>query len=295
MLFLDTDKHATLFDILMAYDCGFDVVVPYQQVEVEDAVRIVQDAMFSRGTKGVKSTTIFIAGTDVEKTRKILKKVKKVMFPPFELSVVFDPRGGHTTASALVVKVEEALSKHRLGTLQGKKVVILAGTGQVGRLAARICSSRGAEVSITSRQKARADKIAREIEAETGSKVRGLQAATLEETYESVKDAGIIISAGKAGVITLPMSVLRKLERGKILADVNAIPPLGIEGVTLKADNEEVLPGVYGIGALSIGDLKYKIEARILNEVRTTRGGLFDYKFAFEKGKELLERSPPGP
>ena len=90
-------------------------------------------------------------------------------------------------------------------------------------------------------------------------------------------------------------SVLRKLKRGKILADVNAIPPLGIEGVTLKADNEEILPGVYGIGALSIGDLKYKIEARILNEVRTTRGGLFDYKFAFEKGKELLERSPPGP
>jgi methylene-tetrahydromethanopterin dehydrogenase len=290
MLLLDTDKHSTPFDILMAYDSGFDAVLPYEEVEPGDVMNIVQDAMFSRGVKGSNSTTIFVGGTDVEKSRRIFQQAKKAMVPPFVLSVIFDPRGGHTTSSALVAKIEEALFDNGLGDLEGKKVTILAGTGQVGQLVAIICSSRGAEVTITSRKRSKAEDIAKRIEEETGLKILGVQGATHEEIYEAVEDADIIISTGKAGVQLVSMGMLQKLEKCKVVADVNAVPPLGIAGLSVKDDKREILPGIYGIGALVIGDLKYKTETRILNEARRSKSGVFDYEFAFEKARELLKK-----
>ena len=290
MLLLDTDKHPTPFDILMAYDSGFDAIIPYEEVEPDDVRDIVQDAMFSRGVKGSQATTIFVGGTDVEKSSEIFQKTKKTMFPPFELSVIFDPRGGHTTSSALVAKIEEALSENGFFGLGGKKVTILAGTGQVGQLAAIICCSRGAEVTITSRKLSKADDIINRIGDETGFKINAMQGGTSEEVYEAIKNADVVISTGKAGVQLVPMEMLLKLEKCKVIADVNAVPPLGIAGLDVKDDKKEIIPGIYGIGALSVGDLKYKTETRILNEARKSKSGIYDYKFAFEKARELLKR-----
>jgi len=60
LFFLDTDSRASPFDICMAYDAGFSAVIPYESVTSNDAKRIVQDAMFSRGPKGAKSTCFSI-------------------------------------------------------------------------------------------------------------------------------------------------------------------------------------------------------------------------------------------
>ena len=160
MLLLDTDKYVTPFDILIAYDSGFDIVVPVAQVDAKSVTALTQDAMFPRGVKGVGHTTIFVGGKDVDEAKKILKNVKKSMFPPFEISIIVDPRGGHTTASALVAKIDKVLSEKGFEGLKEKKVVILAGTGQVGQLAATICACEGANVIITSRNRSRAEEIA---------------------------------------------------------------------------------------------------------------------------------------
>jgi methylene-tetrahydromethanopterin dehydrogenase len=302
MMLLDTDKHPTPFDILAAYDSGFDAVVPYEGVEPEDVPRIVQDAIFSRGVKGVAYTKIFISGSDVEKSEAILEAVRKAMVPPFEVAVIVDPRGGHTTASAMIAKVEEALSDKGFGTLEGKHVAIPAGTGQVGQLVAKICLMLGAKVTITSRRREKAEEIARNIakevvkvnekgeKIEATERIKGLQGATPEEIYDAVKDADVILATAAAGVKILPMEILSKLRNCKVVADVNAVPPSGIEGLSVKDDKREILPGVYSIGALPIGALKNKIEARVLMEARKAKKGIFDYRFAFEKAKQLLER-----
>ncbi|MDY6958194.1 MAG: NAD(P)-dependent methylenetetrahydromethanopterin dehydrogenase, partial [Halobacteriota archaeon] len=290
MLLLDTDKHSTPFDILMAYDSGFDAIVPYEEVEPDDVAGIVQDAMFSRGVKGSNSTTIFVGGTDVEKSMEIFQRAVKSMVTPFELSVIFDPRGGHTTASALVAKIEEALVENSYGGLEGKKVAILAGTGQVGQLAAIICSSKGAEVTITSRKASKSEGIVKRIEEETGYKIKALQGATSEEIYDAIKEADVVVATGKAGVQLVPMDMLEKLKNCKVVADVNAVPPLGIAGLDVRDDKREIIPGIYGVGALATGDLKYKTETRVLNEARKSKSGVFDYKFAFEKARELLKK-----
>ena len=50
---------ASPFDVNMAYDAGYQAVVPYTGMRVADVTTLTQDAIFSRGPKGVKRTGIF--------------------------------------------------------------------------------------------------------------------------------------------------------------------------------------------------------------------------------------------
>jgi hypothetical protein len=60
-IFIDTDKHASPFDILMTIDLVPDVMVlKYENVTPEDVEKIVYDALFPGGPKGVKFTKIFV-------------------------------------------------------------------------------------------------------------------------------------------------------------------------------------------------------------------------------------------
>jgi len=73
------------------------------------------------------------------------------------------------------------------------------------------------------------------------------------------------LAAGAAGVQLLPLNILVEYGKNcKIVADVNAIPPLGVEGLKPTWDGKEVAPNVFGIGALAIGTLKSTIEAKLI-------------------------------
>ena len=62
-IFLDTDKHASSFDILATIDAFPDAeILKYEGVTSEDAERIVYDAMFPRGPEGARYTKIFLNG-----------------------------------------------------------------------------------------------------------------------------------------------------------------------------------------------------------------------------------------
>ncbi|MFX1451992.1 MAG: NAD(P)-dependent methylenetetrahydromethanopterin dehydrogenase, partial [Promethearchaeota archaeon] len=137
LYFFDTDEFASPFDINMAYDAGFDIVVPFNKVTKDNVTKLVQDAIFSRKPKA--PTTFFVGGSNVNEGEKIAKKVLKALVPPFETPVIIDPRGSHTTAAAVVAKTIEAGTDLGLSNLMGKKVVIL-GTGPVGRIASIIAS-----------------------------------------------------------------------------------------------------------------------------------------------------------
>ena len=53
------------FDINMAADAGYQLVVPYAEVGLDAIAGLTQDTIFSRGPKGVARTGIFIGGRDV--------------------------------------------------------------------------------------------------------------------------------------------------------------------------------------------------------------------------------------
>jgi hypothetical protein len=289
-IFLDTDKHASPFDILSTIDVLPDAaVLKYENVTAEDAEKIIQDAMFPRGPEGAKHTKIFINGHDFKRANDILEKVKHSMFPPFELAIMIDPRGAYTTAAAAVAKTLSLSVEKGLGGLEKKTVAILAGTGPVGQTAARLYASEKTDVILTSRSLQKAASLATKINEECGEeKVRGVEAQTAEEIGKAIEKTEIILSAGAAGTNLLPLNVLKEHGRKcRIVADINAIPPLGVEGLDSNSDGKEILPYVFGIGALSIGKMKNRIEVELIKRVAEESRGVFDYKTGYEIAKKL--------
>jgi len=291
-IFLDTDKHASPFDILMTIDLIPDVVVlKYENVTPNDVEKIIYDALFPRGPKGVKYTKIFVNGRELETVNMIVEKIKKCMFPPFELSVIVDPRGSYTTASAAVVKTLEVLQKLGLGAIEGKNVTVLAGTGPVGVAATWLYTAeKAAKVTVTSRDLARAQKVANIVNEELKTDtVKPFQAKSSEDVGRAIEDADIVLATGAPGVRLLPLEILKTYgKRVKVVADCNAVPPHGIEGLDPKWDGKEVIPGVYGVGALAIGVLKNKIEAELIKKALQEPKGIFDFRAAYEIGKAML-------
>jgi len=290
LIFLDTDKHASPFDILTAIDLFPDAqILQYSNVTFEDAKRIIQDSMFPRGSGGAKHTKFFIGGQDVDKAVEILEIAKKSMFPPFELAIIVDPRGAYTTASAAVAKTLATAIEKGFGDLSGKTVTVLAGTGPVGQIAAHLYAMEGANVIVTSRKLERATEVATKISEEIrGGKAWGMKAVEPDEIGESIKDADVILSAGAAGIQLLPLNVLKEYgDRCRVVGDVNAIPPLGVEGLKPTDEGVEILPGIWGIGALIIGTFKNKVEAELFKRAVESPKGIFDYKVAYEVAKSM--------
>jgi methylene-tetrahydromethanopterin dehydrogenase len=294
LFFLDTDERASPFDICMAYDAGFSVVIPYENVTAKDAKRIVQDAIFSRDPKGIKRTCFFIGGKDMEKAEEVLKVVRDSMFPPFEASTIIDPAGAYTTAAAMVAKVEDAIAHLKLGNLKDKRCAIF-GTGAVGRVAAILLARLGCEVAIVSPNPERANgeeyvaNLANLLRTKYGVEVEGIFAPTQEKKIEVMEKADVIFCAAGAGIRVISKEMLNAMKLVKVIADVNAVPPFGVEGIKLEDDMREIVHGIFCIGALTIGRLKYKLEQEILKEARRNgKATVYNYNYAFQLARKIL-------
>ncbi len=289
-VFLDTDKYCSPFDMLVAIDAFPDsMIFKYENVNSEDAPKIVFDLLFPRGPEGAKHTKIFINGSNFEEVEKVVAATQKAMkSAPWGNSIIVDPRGGYSTAAAAVAKTFGASKEKGLGELKGKKVTVLAGTGPVGQTAARIYASEEADVTISSRSLAKGQVVADKINAECGAKrVKVVEVSKPEQTAAAVKDAEIILAAGAGGIQLLSAADLAKATKCKIVADINAIKPLGVEGLGPN-DDKELKPGVWGIGALAIGKLKIKTETEMIKRATAEPQGLFDYAIAYTIAKDAI-------
>ena len=101
--------NASPFDVNMAFDAGFDKVMPYTSVSIDEISALTQDAIFSRSPSGVKREAIFFGGRDVSLAIDMQNAAKKAMFPPFAVSTMTDPSGSFTTSGALLAKISQHL------------------------------------------------------------------------------------------------------------------------------------------------------------------------------------------
>jgi methylene-tetrahydromethanopterin dehydrogenase len=278
------------FDVNMAVDAGFDVVVPYTRVELKDVVPLIQDAIFSRGPKGVKATGAFIGGKNAELALDMLDCARKAMVPPFEISVFADPAGSFTTAAAMVAKVEKALAQKQ-GDLAGRKVVIFGGTGVVGFAAAVITALQKATPVLVGYDGAERVKLL----AESAKKRFGVEIGYADGSSEAANgralaDAEIVLSAPKAGIRVVSKAQLAKAPKLLVAADVNAVPPSSIEGVEVQDDGKPI-PGTQalGIGALAVGNVKYKVQAGLLKRmIETPKPIYLDFRDAFDLARQIV-------
>jgi len=296
LFYLDTDVKASPFDICMAYDVGYDAVIPYENVTPEDANTIVQDALLSRGPKGVKHTAFLIGGKNAERAEDVFKAAKDAMFPPFKTSIIVDPAGAYTTAAAMVAKAESAVLESKLGELKDKTCAIL-GTGAVGQIAAVLLAKIGCNVMIVSLNpkrvdgKEHAENMGRLLAKDHGVQVQGVFAPTPAAKIEVLKKADVVMCAGIKGIRLVDKDMLNEVKHIKVMLDINAVPPFGVEGIELKDDMKEMMPGIFTIGALTVGNLKHKVEKEILKEARSNGKEVYNYNIALPMARKLLQKS----
>jgi methylenetetrahydrofolate/methylenetetrahydromethanopterin dehydrogenase (NADP+) len=253
LLQLDGDALPSAFDRIVAYDAGADEVLSYGGVAPGDVRGLVHGAVFTRGPKDLKNTAVFIGASSTKQGEALLKAAKDAFFGPFRVSILFDPNGSNTTAAAAVVKLSGAVG----GNVKGRRALVLAGTGPVGTRAAGLLVRLGAQVRITSREAAHGTAAAREIAERFGGSVEHTVVARPADARALVAEAELVLASGPAGVQLLSREAWSNHPALRAVADVNAVPPLGIEGVEV-TDNGAPGDGVAAFGALGIGGLKMK-------------------------------------
>ncbi len=281
LLFLfDTDETPSVFDTVVGYDGGADHVTGYAGVTPDNVGALVDGTIYTRGGKDKQNTAIFVGGGNMGKGEALFEKIKKHFFGPFRVSIMLDSNGSNTTAAAGVAQLAKGRS------LKGKKAVVLAGTGPVGMRAAGFLGMEGADVTITSRTKERAEDAAKVIGKRFGIEVKGVAGGTDEERTEAVKDANIVYAAGAIGVQLLPKAAWENNPNIELLADVNAQPPLGVEGIEA-TDKGKDYNGKLAFGALGIGGLKLKLHRACIGKMFESSDGVFDAEEIYALAKEM--------
>ena len=279
------------FDVNMAADAGYQIIVPYCEVGLDAIAGLTQDTIFSRGPKGVARTGIFLGGRDALRAADMLERARSAMVKPFVVSLMADPSGAYTTAAAMVACVEAALQRHHVQGLDGQRVVILGGTGPVGRIAGVIAAQAGAQVAISSRNGIDvAQKAADETGQRFGVQLQGISGGDADAVRRSMADADVLLACAAAGVQVVTREALGAAVRLKVAADVNAVPPEGIAGVGVM-DDAKPLAGTQavGIGALAVGNVKYQTQHRLLVQMcEAEKAQTLSFPEAFETARAFL-------
>lgn len=288
-------KNVSPFDVNMAYEAEFDGVIPYSEVTLEEVHALTQDTIFSRGPTGVKRTGIFIGGREFGQAMDMFRRAKAAMVPPFEVSVFADPSGAITTAAAMIACVEEWSKRQDKGDLKGKKIHIIGGTGPVGVCAGILAASCGAEVYLVSHRGAdAAQTIADDYNKRYNVEMIGEDGGSEEAHDKYLPDTDIVIGSAKAGLQVLSKKQIASAGKLIVAADVNAVPPLGLEGVDVH-DMGKVLDfspsKAVGIGALAIGNIKYKVHYHMFELMKQADKPLYlDHVRAFEAAREFAAK-----
>ncbi len=290
-------KNASPFDVNMAFDAGFDKVMPYTNVTLSEVTGLTQDAIFSRGISGVKREAIFIGGRDIDLAIEMLDAAKKAMFAPFACSAFADPSGAFTTAAAMIAKVEAHLKEKFGEDLSGKTLSVFGATGPVGSCVAIIAAQQGANVQMVAHNSVAAV----EPKAVAWNARYNVNMQVVDGTSEAKKVAileqtEIVICAAAAGVQVISQEHLSHAKKLKIAADVNAVAPLGVQGVTVSDDGVAIEnTQAFGIGAIAIGQLKYTTQHQLLKQMLPSdqpfeKPKYLEFIAAYKLARELLKR-----
>ena len=279
---LDTDPQPSVFDAVVAVDAGVDHLLRHGGVTPANVRDLVYGAMFTRGPDDLKRTALFIGGSDVAAGEAVLEAVQATFFAGFRVSVLLDANGANTTAAAAVLAALEGSG----GSLNGTRAAVLAATGPVGRRVARLLARLGATVAVGSRNLDRARDAAGALANATGASFTPFATGTAADLLQGLSGAAVVIAAGTAGVTLLPASVRANLPDLKVAIDLNAVPPLGVEGVK-SGDKGSDRDGVKSWGALGVGGMKMKIHRQAIQDLFTTNDKVLDAEEVLAIGRAL--------
>ena len=286
LLQLDSSRLPSVFDQVVAYDAAADVVMSYGGVTEGDVRDLIHGCIFTRGPKHLHNTAVWIGGNNMSAGEQLLAMAQDALFPPLSVSIMLDSNGSNTTAVAAVVKIEQAL-----GDLKGKKVLILAGTGPVGQRAAGLLAKDGAQVTITSRKPEQGEKARQFISARFNVHVEAVTLNDPSRLPELCQGGEALLNSGPAGVQMVPKSAWTGVKMLKIAVDLNAVSPLGIEGVDVN-DAGVKKNGVIVFGAFGVGNFKTKLDKACVVQLFERNDLVLDAETIADIARELVAKKP---
>lgn len=262
-------KNASPFDVNMAFDAGYEKIISYTNIALNEVVALTQDAIFSRSPSGLKQQALFFGGRDISLALDMQKQARSAMFTPFECHTFSDPSGAFTTAAAMLAKVDHYLQQHG-SALAKESIAIFGASGTVGSTAALIAARQGAEVwmvahASTENMQRHVDKL---LAHEPDIRLTVVDGSNEAAKIAVLQQASVALCATPAGVRVLESAQFAASPSLKVVADVNAVPPSGIAGVEpfsnggLIADTQ-----IACFGALAIGQLKYVTQHKLLAQM----------------------------
>lgn len=279
---LDTDPLPSTFDRVVAVDAEVEQLFSYGGVTVDNVEPLVHGAMFTRGPKDLKSTAIFVGGSNVAAGEAVFRKVCKTFFGPVRVSVMMDSNGSNTTAAAAVLCARKHLP------LSGAKALVLAGTGPVGQRAVQLLAAEGAEVRVGSRTQEKAEQTCRAMAAIVpSSRLTPVATNTPGDLKAACEGVALVIAAGAAGAELLPANLRKSLSSLKVAIDLNAVPPAGIAGIEVMDKGTE-RDGVTCYGAIGVGGLKMKIHKAALKRLFESNDQALDTAVIYAIGQGLV-------
>jgi hypothetical protein len=286
LLQLDSSRLPSVFDQVVAYDAAADVVMSYGGVTEGDVRDLIHGCIFTRGPKDLHNTAVWIGGNNMTAGEQLLAMAQDALFPPLSVSIMLDSNGSNTTAVAAVVKIEQTL-----GDMKGKKVLILAGTGPVGQRAAGLLAKGGARVTITSRKPEQGDKARQFISARFDVHVEAVTLNDPSQLPQLGQGVEVLLNSGPAGVQMVPKSAWTGLKTLKIAVDLNAVPPLGIEGIDVN-DAGVKKNGVVVFGAFGVGNFKTKLHKACVVKLFERNDLVLDAETIADIARELVAKKP---
>ena len=277
----DTDALPSVFDNVVGYDGGADHISAYGGVNAANVGGLVEGAIFTRGIKDKKNTAIFIGGGNMPEGEAVLAAVRKKFFGKFRVSVMFDCNGCNTTASAAVAWLAHGRS------LAGKRAVVLGGSGPVGQRAAVLLAREGADVAVTGRKRDVVQAACDRVQARFGIVVRAIEAPTNVERGTAIEGANIVLATGAAGITLLDEKQWQDSPSLQLVADANASPPAGIEGVG-QSDRGATTHGKIVFGSLGFGALKLALHRACVSRLFEQNGLLLDAEEIYAIAKTMV-------
>lgn len=269
LLQLDSDQQPSVFDAITAVDAADCLLLRHGGVTAENAPALVHGCMFTRSPKELADTAIFIGGSSLDSAEKILRAVRQNLWKPLDVSVMFDPNGCNTTAAAAIYSIASNVE------IAGRKVAIISGTGPVGTRAAGLAAKLGASVVITSRNLKKAGDAAAAIEERFGSRPECAAVNGPGDLPPVLDEAAAVLCCGAAGVELIPEGLWRGHPHLKVVADVNAVPPLGLAGIQAQWRGEQAEDKLV-YGATGIGWLKMKMHRLAITRLFESTGQVLD-------------------
>jgi methylenetetrahydrofolate/methylenetetrahydromethanopterin dehydrogenase (NADP+) len=282
---LDTDPQPSVFDAVVAIDAGVDQLLRHGGVTVEEVRDLVYGGIFTRSPDDLKSTAIFIGGSNVAAAEEILAQVRGTFFGPLRISVLLDANGANTTAAAAVLAAEKHMP------LAGARALVLAATGPVGSRVVRLLAGRGASVRVGSRDLTRAEEVCRGVsQRNAGADVSPSFVTNENELKTALEGVRLVIAAGPPGVKLLPANIRRDCRSLEVGVDLNAVPPLGIEGVEV-TDRAQARDAIIAYGAIGVGALKMKAHKRAIQRLFESSNQILDAEQVLELAAQVSASS----